>query len=115
MKTVFGPRWAEAPAATQSSTTASTSGTVQYGTVPEGPGFWVPPTVVLAGSTQQPVWREEVFGPVVAVLGFEDEAEGRRSQRRLADLRFEAIAFGHGRPIRREASRRLRKKMAPPS
>lgn len=48
-------------------------------------------------------------------LGFEDEAEGRRSQRRLADLRFEAIAFGHGRPIRREASRRLRKKMAPPS
>ena len=45
------------------------------GTVPEGPGFWVPPTVVLASSTQQPVWREEVFGPVVAVLGFEDEAE----------------------------------------
>ena len=45
------------------------------GTVPEGPGFWVPPTVVLAESTQQAVWREEVFGPVVAVLGFEDEAE----------------------------------------
>ena len=45
------------------------------GTTPEGPGFWVPPTVVLAESTQQPVWREEVFGPVVAVLGFEDEAE----------------------------------------
>ena len=45
------------------------------GSVPDGPGFWVPPTVVLAESTQQPVWREEVFGPVVAVLGFEDEAE----------------------------------------
>ena len=45
------------------------------GSAPEGPGFWVPPTVVLAGSTQQPIWREEVFGPVVAVLGFEDEAE----------------------------------------
>ena len=45
------------------------------GSVPDGPGFWVPPTVVLAESTQQPVWREEVFGPVVAVLGFEDEEE----------------------------------------
>ncbi len=45
------------------------------GSVPEGNGFWVPPTVVLAESTQQPVWREEVFGPVVAVLPFDDEAE----------------------------------------
>ncbi|MBB3328960.1 betaine-aldehyde dehydrogenase, partial [Friedmanniella antarctica] len=45
------------------------------GSAPDGPGFWVPPTVVLATSPQQPVWREEVFGPVVAVLGFEDEAE----------------------------------------
>ena len=45
------------------------------GSAPDGPGFWVPPTVVLAESTQQTVWREEVFGPVVAVLGFEDEAE----------------------------------------
>ena len=45
------------------------------GSIPDGPGFWVPPTVVLAESTQQPVWREEVFGPVVAVLGFDDEAE----------------------------------------
>jgi acyl-CoA reductase-like NAD-dependent aldehyde dehydrogenase len=45
------------------------------GSTPDGPGFWVPPTVVLAESTQQPVWREEVFGPVVAVLGFDDEAE----------------------------------------
>jgi acyl-CoA reductase-like NAD-dependent aldehyde dehydrogenase len=45
------------------------------GSAPAGRGFWLPPTVVLASSTQQPVWREEVFGPVVAVLGFDDEAE----------------------------------------
>ena len=45
------------------------------GSAPSGPGFWLPPTVVLASSTDQPVWREEVFGPVVAVLGFDDEAE----------------------------------------
>ncbi len=45
------------------------------GSAPEGDGFWVPPTVVLASSAEQPVWREEVFGPVVAVLPFDDEAD----------------------------------------
>ncbi len=43
------------------------------GSCPDGDGFWVPPTVVLADSTEQPVWREEVFGPVVAVMPFDDE------------------------------------------
>jgi acyl-CoA reductase-like NAD-dependent aldehyde dehydrogenase len=45
------------------------------GIAPEGPGYWVPPSVVLASGTDQRIWREEVFGPVVAVLPFEDEAE----------------------------------------
>ena len=45
------------------------------GSAPSGPGFWYPPTVVLARSASDRVWREEVFGPVVAVLPFEDEAE----------------------------------------
>ena len=45
------------------------------GTAPDGPGFWYPPTVVLPRSTDDPVWREEVFGPVVAVLPFDDEAD----------------------------------------
>jgi acyl-CoA reductase-like NAD-dependent aldehyde dehydrogenase len=45
------------------------------GSAPEGPGFWYPPTVVLPRSAADPVWREEVFGPVVAVLPFRDEAE----------------------------------------
>jgi len=45
------------------------------GKVPGGDGFWYPATVVLARSTRQRVWREEVFGPVVAVLPFEDEAD----------------------------------------
>jgi betaine-aldehyde dehydrogenase len=45
------------------------------GTAPTGAGFWVPPAVVLAASTRQPVWTEEVFGPVVAVLPFTDEAD----------------------------------------
>ncbi len=45
------------------------------GEAPSGPGFWYPPTVVLPRSAGDRVWREEVFGPVVAVLPFEDEAE----------------------------------------
>jgi betaine-aldehyde dehydrogenase len=45
------------------------------GDAPAGPGYWLPPSVVLADSTEQPIWREEVFGPVVAVLPFSDEAE----------------------------------------
>ena len=45
------------------------------GTAPDGRGFWYPPTVVLPRSTDDPVWREEVFGPVVAVLPFDDEAD----------------------------------------
>jgi acyl-CoA reductase-like NAD-dependent aldehyde dehydrogenase len=45
------------------------------GTAPSGPGFWLPPTVVLADSPGQRIWREEIFGPVVAVLPFDDEAE----------------------------------------
>ncbi len=45
------------------------------GTAPQGAGWWYPPTVVLPGSTGDRVWREEVFGPVVAVLPFEDEAD----------------------------------------
>ena len=45
------------------------------GTAPDGRGYWYPPTVVLPRSAEDRVWREEVFGPVVAVMPFEDEAE----------------------------------------
>jgi len=45
------------------------------GSTPDGPGFWVPPTVVLADSPDERIWREEVFGPVVAVMPFDDEAD----------------------------------------
>jgi len=45
------------------------------GSRPDGDGFWLPPTVVESKSTDEAVWREEVFGPVVAVMAFDDEAE----------------------------------------
>ncbi len=45
------------------------------GSTPGGDGFWLPPTVVESTSTDEAVWREEVFGPVVAVMPFDDEEE----------------------------------------
>jgi acyl-CoA reductase-like NAD-dependent aldehyde dehydrogenase len=45
---------------------------------PDGPGFWYPPTVVLPGAPTDRVLTEEVFGPVVAVVSFEDEADALR-------------------------------------
>ncbi len=38
-----------------------------------GEGFWYPPTVVLPTGPEDRIWREEVFGPVVAVLPFDGE------------------------------------------
>jgi glyoxylase-like metal-dependent hydrolase (beta-lactamase superfamily II) len=43
-------------------------------------------------------------------LGFENLEEGRASQRKLASLSFDAVGFGHGKPIARDASTRFRKK-----
>ncbi|MFY1690792.1 aldehyde dehydrogenase family protein [Plantactinospora sp. WMMB782] len=45
------------------------------GGCPEGPGFWYAPTVLLARSPAERHWREEIFGPVVSVLPFDDETE----------------------------------------
>jgi len=45
------------------------------GKAPGGDGFWYPATVLLAHSTTDRAWREEIFGPVVAVLPFEDESD----------------------------------------
>jgi acyl-CoA reductase-like NAD-dependent aldehyde dehydrogenase len=44
------------------------------GNAPNGPGFWFPCTLVEASNDDR-VAREEVFGPVAAVIPFEDEAE----------------------------------------
>jgi betaine-aldehyde dehydrogenase len=47
------------------------------GDVPDGRGFWYPCTIVEA-TNEDRVAREEVFGPVAAVIPFEDEAEAVR-------------------------------------
>ena len=45
------------------------------GSAPAGPGFWYPPTVLAPVSTADRAYTEEIFGPVVTVTPFEDEAE----------------------------------------
>ncbi len=47
------------------------------GDAPNGPGYWFPCTLVEA-SNEDRVAREEVFGPVAALIPFEDEADGIR-------------------------------------
>ncbi|WP_431923343.1 aldehyde dehydrogenase family protein [Amycolatopsis tucumanensis] len=46
------------------------------GSAPEGPGFWFPPTVVTKPGER--LLTEEVFGPVVGVVPFRDEADAVR-------------------------------------
>jgi len=47
------------------------------GDAPDGRGYWFPCTLVEA-SNKDRVAREEVFGPVAAVIAFEDEADAIR-------------------------------------
>jgi acyl-CoA reductase-like NAD-dependent aldehyde dehydrogenase len=44
------------------------------GSAPTGPGYWFPPTVLTPQRTDRTV-TEEIFGPVVTVLPFADEAD----------------------------------------
>jgi acyl-CoA reductase-like NAD-dependent aldehyde dehydrogenase len=45
------------------------------GQAPSGPGFWYPPTVLAPVRADDPAYLEEVFGPVVTVTPFTDEAD----------------------------------------
>jgi acyl-CoA reductase-like NAD-dependent aldehyde dehydrogenase len=48
------------------------------GSCPDGPGYWLPPTVLAPVDPSSRVFREEIFGPVVAVTPFRDEADAIR-------------------------------------
>ncbi|MEU3366373.1 aldehyde dehydrogenase family protein [Streptomyces pseudogriseolus] len=48
------------------------------GKVPEGPGYWFPPTVLTGVRPDDRVAVEEVFGPVAVVLPFDGEADAVR-------------------------------------
>jgi acyl-CoA reductase-like NAD-dependent aldehyde dehydrogenase len=48
------------------------------GSKPTGPGYWFAPTVLTPKDASDRAYREEIFGPVVSVLRFEDEADAVR-------------------------------------
>jgi len=48
------------------------------GKAPDGAGYWFPPTVLTPTDPNDRVLREEIFGPVVSVVPFEDEADAIR-------------------------------------
>ncbi|HEX4358852.1 MAG TPA: aldehyde dehydrogenase family protein [Pseudonocardia sp.] len=48
------------------------------GSTPDGAGWWFPPTVLLPTSPTDRTVVEEIFGPVLVVLPFEDEADAIR-------------------------------------
>jgi len=65
---------------------------------------WLPGRVLFAGDVCMNIMG--LSDPV----GFENLAEGRASQRKLASLSFDAAGFGHGEPIASDASSRFRNK-----
>ena len=48
------------------------------GDAPEGPGYWFPPTVLAPVSNDDRAAREEIFGPIAAVIPFDNEADAIR-------------------------------------
>jgi aminobutyraldehyde dehydrogenase len=45
------------------------------GFVPEGPGFFYAPTLIAGAANQDEIVQKEVFGPVVSVTRFDDDAQ----------------------------------------
>ncbi len=48
------------------------------GEIPTGPGYWFPATVLAPVTSDTRVFQEEIFGPIVVVTPFEDEADAIR-------------------------------------
>ncbi len=75
--TEMGPLISAAHRATVSSFVTDDVSIAFRGEAPEGRGFWYPCTLVEAGPDDR-IAREEVFGPVAALIPFEDEADAVR-------------------------------------
>ncbi|MCU1535452.1 MAG: aldehyde dehydrogenase [Glaciihabitans sp.] len=73
--TEMGPLVAKAHFDSVSSYVPDDSQVAFRGSAPEGPGFWFAPTVLLPASRTDRVAVDEIFGPVVSVLPFDDEAD----------------------------------------
>jgi acyl-CoA reductase-like NAD-dependent aldehyde dehydrogenase len=73
--TVMGPLISAAHRARVAGYVPDSAPVAVRGAAPDGPGFWYPPTVLAPVRRDDPAFTEEVFGPVVTVVPFEDEAE----------------------------------------
>ncbi len=71
------------------------------GTVPDGPGHFYPPTVLVDVPRSARVLREEIFGPVAPIMTFDSEAEAIE---RANDTEYGLVAYvfsrGHARVLR---------------
>ncbi|WP_261623939.1 aldehyde dehydrogenase family protein [Nesterenkonia marinintestina] len=76
--TVMGPLISAAHRERVSSFISAETEVIARGAAPEGPGFWFPPTAVVPAGPSDPLLREEIFGPVVAVVPFDSEEEAVR-------------------------------------
>ncbi len=73
--TEMGPLVSAAHLATVRSYVPDDSQVAFRGSRPDGKGFWFAPTVLLPASRTDRVVTDEIFGPVVSVLPFDDEAD----------------------------------------
>ncbi|HEX5927305.1 MAG TPA: aldehyde dehydrogenase family protein, partial [Baekduia sp.] len=48
------------------------------GSIPDGPGFWFPPTVLWPVPLDHRAVVDEIFGPVAVIVPFDDEADAIR-------------------------------------
>src|ERR687883_20297 len=76
--TEMGPLISEDQRETVSSFVPDDAPVAIRGDAPDGPGFWFPPTVLCPVENDDRAAREEIFGPVAAVIPFRDEEEAIR-------------------------------------
>jgi acyl-CoA reductase-like NAD-dependent aldehyde dehydrogenase len=77
-ETQMGPLISEAQRSQVASYVNGDAPVAVRGAAPDGPGFWFPPTVLCPVSNDDRAAREEIFGPVAAVIPFRDEQEAVR-------------------------------------
>ncbi|MBM3669825.1 MAG: aldehyde dehydrogenase [Actinobacteria bacterium] len=76
-KTEMGPLISRGQLETVASFVPDDSQVLFRGHCPTGSGFWFPPTVLRATESDR-AFTEEIFGPVVVVVPFDDEADAIR-------------------------------------
>src|SRR5215208_1996006 len=76
--TEMGPLISEGQRETVSAYLSDSAPVAIRGSAPDGPGYWFPPTVLCPVDNDDRPAREEIFGPVAAVIPFRNEEEAIR-------------------------------------